>query len=77
MLFRSSGGRVIRLKQYAMTEILATVRKDEGYWYKVRYNGRTGYVNGKYLKHMTLWELALFMNSDLYRQGLENNGTGP
>ena len=72
-----NGNRVCVMKKYALVSIAATLEKDGEYWYKVLYNGRVGYVSGRYLRVMPIWEYNEFMDSVAYRQGLKNNSAEP
>ena len=70
----SSSSRRIRLmKKYATFIVYGAIQADGETWYKVSYEGRIGYLNGKYFKQMTVSEAEQFLQSDKYREGLANN----
>ena len=64
------------LKQYAFCLILGTEQVDGVTWYRVSYNGTTGYVMGNYFKQMTINEVQTFLSSDEYKKGISNNTSG-
>lgn len=63
------------LKQYAFSLILGTTQVDGQTWYRISYNGQTGYVDGRYFKQMNIRELENFLDSKEYAQGIANNKT--
>ena len=65
--------RISRLKQYALCLIYDTETIDGTLWYKVGYEGTTGYLNGDYFRQMTVAEAEAFFQSEEYRTGLRNN----
>jgi hypothetical protein len=65
--------RISRLKQYALCLIYDTEVIDGTVWYKVGYEGTTGYLNGDYFRQMTVAEAETFFQSEEYRTGLRNN----
>lgn len=72
----STGSERIRtLNQYAFCLILGTVSDGNQTWYKVWYNGETGYISGDYFKQMTIDEMYEFQRDGRYAQGLESNRT--
>ncbi|MBR3762940.1 MAG: SH3 domain-containing protein [Clostridia bacterium] len=70
----STGSRKLAsLNAYAMALVLGTERVGGVTWYRVNYNGETGYIHGSYFHQMTLKEFSEFYGSDLYYQGLRSN----
>ena len=70
----STGSRKLAtLNTYAMALVLGTERVNGVTWYRVNYNGVTGYIHGSYFHQMTLKEFGEFYGSDLYYQGLRGN----
>ncbi len=70
----STNSSVVReLKRYAFCLVLGTEKVDGQTWYRVRYNGESGYVRGDYFKHLTMSEAMAFTESEQYRQGITAN----
>lgn len=64
-----------RLKQYAFCLVLGTEEVDGKVWYRISYDGQTGYVDGDYFTQMTLDEMQTFLTSAAYQTGISNNQT--
>ena len=62
-----------RLRNYAFCLVLGTQQIDGTTWYRITYDGVTGYVQGSFFKQMSLAELEEFLNSAEYQQGIVNN----
>ena len=77
--FRSSpnmnnaDNRIGQLKKYALCIIYDSTEVNGTRWYKVNYNGTTGYVNGDYFRQMTVSEAESFFSSPQYLEGINNN----
>lgn len=56
--------RLGRLQKNTLCVVLGVAETDGGDWYHVIYDGKTGYVKGDYLRHMTVEELGLFLRPD-------------
>ncbi len=72
----TSSKKVGTLKQYAFCLILGTEQVNGVTWYRVSYNGTTGYIMGNYFKQMTINEVQTFLSSDEYKKGISNNTSG-
>lgn len=72
----TSSKKVGTLKQYAFCLILGTEQVNGVTWYRVSYNGTTGYIMGNYFKQMTIEEVQTFLNSAEYKKGISNNTSG-
>ena len=68
--------RIRQLKKYALCLVLGTETVNGKTWYKVSYDGKTGYISGDYFKQMTLTELESFLNSGNYQEGITANSGG-
>ena len=68
-----SSGKIRQLKQYAFCLVLGVVEVDGATWYRVTYDGKTGYIMGDYFKQMTLSELESFLGSQNYLKGIADN----
>ena len=64
---------VKRLRNYAFCLVLGTQKIDGTTWYRITYDGVTGYVQGSFFKQMSLAELEEFIHSPEYQQGIVNN----
>ena len=71
----TSGAKIRTLKKYAFCLILGTEEINGKTWYRISYNGTTGYVMGDYFKRMTMAEVSRFLTSNEYKQGIANNTT--
>ncbi|MCI5847421.1 MAG: SH3 domain-containing protein, partial [Clostridiales bacterium] len=69
------GARIKQLNRYAMAMIYDTQVVDGVTWYKVNYNGTTGWIHGDYFHQMSLTELNSFLTSREYELGIQNNST--
>ncbi|MBO7661978.1 MAG: hypothetical protein J6U01_01245, partial [Clostridia bacterium] len=70
---RTNSIRLAQLKRYAFCLILGSEEVNGETWYRVNYNGQTGYIVGEFFYQMTLDELDEFLNSSNYTQGIVNN----
>ena len=70
-----SSTRIQSLKKYAMCLVYGTEEAEGTTWYKVGYNGTTGYISGDYFTQMTVREAEEFLNSSRYLEGINNNKT--
>ena len=68
--------RIRQLKKYALCLVLGTETVNGKTWYKVSYDGKTGYISGDYFKQMTLTELESFLNAGNYQEGITANSGG-
>ncbi len=79
--FRKGAGksaeRIGQLKQYAMCLVLGTDETSGQTWYRVSYNGKTGYISGDFFKQMTISEFQEFLGSENYYKGLEDPKSRP
>ena len=71
----TSSERIGQLKKYAFCLVLGTEEVSGVTWYKVSYNGKTGYISGDYFKQLTLTEMEDFLKSPEYTQGIQNNAS--
>ena len=62
-----------RLRNYAFCLVSGSQSIDGTNWYRVTYDGVTGYVQSNFFKQMSLAELEEFLNSREYQQGIVNN----
>ncbi len=69
----TNSAKIGTLKQYAFCLILGIENNENQTWYKVWYNGQTGYVSGDYFKQLTVDEMNTFRQSKQYLQGIEDN----
>ncbi len=70
----STGAKKVgELKRYAFCLVTGTEYVNGVTWYKVSYDGKTGYIHGDFFKQMTISELESFLGSDEYLQGISNN----
>ena len=67
--------RIRQLKKYALCLVLGTEQVNGITWYRVGYDGKTGYISGEYFKQMTLTEMEQFLESPEYTEGIANNRT--
>ena len=70
-----AGNRIGKLYQYALCIVLGSTEVDGELWYKISYNGTTGYVKGDYFRRMTVSEAEAFFVSPKYLEGINNNLT--
>ena len=71
-----SSTRIRSLNRFALCLVLGTTEANGETWYRVTYDGKTGYISGNYFKHMTLAEMESFLASSDYLAGLSaNSGT--
>ena len=69
----TNSSKIGTLKQYAFCLILGIEANESQTWYKVWYNGQTGYVSGEYFKQLTVDEMNDFRQSKEYLKGVEDN----
>ena len=70
-----SSSRIRQLKKYAFCLVLGTTEVNGEKWYRVMYDGRTGYIKGDFFKQLTLAEMESFLASQDYLDGLANNAS--
>ena len=70
-----SSTRIRALKKYALCLVYGTEQAEGTTWYKVSYDGTTGYISGDYFTQMTVREAEEFLNSSHYLEGINNNRT--
>ena len=68
-----NSARIRQLKRYAFCLVLGTTEINGDTWYRVTYDGKTGYIDGHYFKQMTLTELESFLGSAEYLEGISGN----
>ena len=68
-----NSARIRQLKKFAFCLVLGTTEINGDTWYRVTYDGKTGYIDGHYFKQMTLTELESFLGSADYLEGITGN----
>ena len=68
-----NSARIRQLKKFAFCLVLGTTEINGDTWYRVTYDGKTGYIDGHYFKQMTLTELENFLGSADYLEGISGN----
>ena len=68
-----NGAKIDVLKQYAFALILEQRVVDGITWYKINYNGKTGYIHGDFFHNLNMTELTNFLYSPEYEKGIKNN----
>ena len=69
----TSSERIGRMKKYALCLVYDTLQVDGTTWYRIGYNGSTGYLHGDYFHQMSVAEAEEFFNSSMYAEGIRNN----
>ena len=65
--------KIRQMKRYALFLVYGSEQVNGVTWYRVSYDGQTGYLNGKYFKQMTVGEAEEFFASSKYTEGIANN----
>ena len=69
----TSSKRTAILRRYAFCLVLGTEESEGESWYHVIYGGQEGYITASYFKQLTQAELAEFLASEEYQEGVRSN----